>query len=86
MTTVRGMVSKGGRTCVMGPGKEGPHPPGTVRSSAFLTIQVLFIGLKDYQQSESLDLYQSYTKKLLEVIPPEFDVMKIHCFYLDINT
>jgi hypothetical protein len=27
MTMVRGMVSKAGRTCVIGPGKEGPHPP-----------------------------------------------------------
>ena len=35
-----------------------------------LGIQVLFVGLKDYQQSERLDLYQSYAKKLLEVMPP----------------
>ena len=42
----------------------------TVLSSAFLVIQVLFVDLKDHQQSERLDLYQSYAKKLLEVMPP----------------
>ena len=48
-----------------------------------LGIQVLFVGLKDYQQSERLDLYQSYAKKLLEVMPLLNStyslLMKIYC-------
>ena len=51
------------------------RPACAVLSSAFLTIRVVFVGLKYYQQSERLDLYQSYAKRLLEVMPPpEFEI------------
>ena len=50
---------------VIGPGKGGPHAP---YDKSVLNHSNSFCILKIYQQSERIDLYQSFADKLIKVL------------------